>query len=155
MLFLTISQNTQGNTCAGVLFLTKIMAVKRTSANGWFWFLEIYFYNCECFSRIENHAHAIKVHITKVREDVHYLNLLYDHKDYANFDNALSIIMKNFPELTGLQTHTSLEGGNNSEISNWKRDVLNLKKDGEKIVKSLIFWTTLLILFNSCDGKCP
>ena len=86
---------------------------------------------------------------------MHYLNLLYDHKDYANFDNALSIIMKNFPELIGLQTHTSLEGGNNSEVSNWERGVLNLKKDGEKIVKSLVFRTTLLILFNSCDGKCP
>ena len=29
-----ISQNTQENTCAGVLFLTKMMAMKRTSANG-------------------------------------------------------------------------------------------------------------------------
>ena len=93
--------------------------------------------------------------MTKVRECVHFLNLLYDHKDYANFDNAFSIIMKNFPELTGLQANTSLEDGNKFEISNWKRDVLNLKKDGAKIVKNLIFQTTLLIFFNNCEGKCP
>ena len=48
----------------------------------------------------------------KVCESVHFLNLLYDHKDYANFDNAFSIIMKNFPEPIGLQTNTSLEDGN-------------------------------------------
>ena len=47
--------------------------------------------------------------MTKVRESVHFLNLLYDHKDYANFDNAFSIIMKNFPEPIRLQTNTLLE----------------------------------------------
>ena len=93
--------------------------------------------------------------MTKVRESVHFLNLLYDHKDYANFDNAFSIIMKNFPEPIGLQTNTSLEDGNKSEISNWEMDLLSLKKDGAKIVKNLIFRTTLLILFNNCEGKCP
>ena len=93
--------------------------------------------------------------MTKVCESVHFLNLLYDHKDYANFDNAFSIIMKNFPEPIGLQTNTSLEKGNKSEISNWERDVLNLKKDGAKIVKNLIFRLSLLILFNHCEGKCP
>ena len=93
--------------------------------------------------------------MTKVRESVHFLKLLCDHKDYANFDNAFSIIMKNFPELIGLQTNTSLKEGNKTEIFNWKRDVLNLKKDGGKIVKNLIFRTTLLILFNNCEGKCP
>ena len=93
--------------------------------------------------------------MTKVCESVHFLNLLYDHKDYANFDNAFSIIMKNFPEPIGLQTNTSLEDGNKSEISSWERDVLNLKKDGTNIVKNLIFRTTLLILFNNCEGKCP
>ena len=36
--------------------------------------------------------------------------------------------MKNLPEPTGLQTNTSLEDGKKSEISNWERDVLNLKK---------------------------
>ena len=56
--------------------------------------------------------------MTKVRESVHFLNLLYDHKDYANFDNAFSIIMKNFPEPILLQTNTSLEDGNKSEIPN-------------------------------------
>ena len=45
--------------------------------------------------------------MTKVRESVHFLNLLYDHKDYANFDNAFSIIMTNFPEPIGLQTNSS------------------------------------------------
>ena len=93
--------------------------------------------------------------MTKVREYVHFLNLLYDHKNYENFDNAFSVIMKNFPQLTGLQTNTSLEDGNKFEISNWKRDVLNLKKDGTKIVKNLIFQTMLLVFFNNCEGKCP
>ena len=63
--------------------------------------------------------------------------------------------MKNFPEPIGLETNSSLQDGNKSEISNWGRDVLNLKKDGAKIVKNLIFRTTLLILFNNCEGKCP
>ena len=93
--------------------------------------------------------------MAKNPESVHFLNLLYDHKDYTSFDNAFSIIMKNFPEPIGLQTNTSLEDGNKSEISNWERDVLNLKKDGTNIVKNLIFRTTLLILFNNCEGKCP
>ena len=57
------------------------------------------------------------MHITKVRESVHFLNLLYDHKDYANFDD-FSIIMKNFPEGIGLQTNSSLQEGSISEISN-------------------------------------
>ena len=74
--------------------------------------------------------------MTKVREGVHFLNLFHDHKDYANFDNAFSIILKNFPEPIGLQTNTSLEEGSKSEISKWERDVLNLKKDGAKIVKT-------------------
>ena len=67
---------------------------------------------------------------------VHFLNLLCDHKDYANFDNAFSIILKNFPEPIGLQINASLEGSNKSEISNWERYVLNLKKDGAKMVKT-------------------
>ena len=91
-----ISQNTQENTCGGVLFLTKMMAVKRTSANGWFWFLEIYFYNSKRFSRTENHAHAIRCIWPKFVK-VHSLNFSYDHKDYANFDNAFSTITKIFP----------------------------------------------------------
>ena len=62
--------------------------------------------------------------------------------------------MKNFPEAIGLETNSSLQGGNRSEISNWGREVLNLKKDGAKIVKNLIFRTTLFILFNNCAGKC-
>ena len=93
--------------------------------------------------------------MTKVHESVHVLNLLYDHKDYANFDNAVSIIMTYFPEPIGLQTNSSLEDGNESEISNWERDVLNLRKDRAKIIKNLIFQTTLLILFNNCEGGCP
>ena len=93
--------------------------------------------------------------MTKVCESVHFLNLLYGHKDYANFDNAFSVIMKNFPEPIGLQTNTSLEDGNKSEISNWEMDLLSFKNDGAKIVKNLIFRTTLLILFNNCEGKCP
>ena len=77
--------------------------------------------------------------MTKVCESVHFLNLLYDHKDYANFDNAFSIIMKNFPEQIGLETNSSLQNANKCEISNWGTDVLNLKKDGAKVVKNLIF----------------
>ena len=62
--------------------------------------------------------------------------------------------MKNFPEPIGLQTNTSLEDSNKSEISCWERDVLNIKKDRAKIAKNLIFRTTLLLLFNNCEGKC-
>ena len=91
--------------------------------------------------------------MTKILEKVHFLNLLYDHKDYANFDNAFSIIMKNFPEPIELETNSSLQDGNKSENSDWERDVLNLKKDEAKVVKSLFFRTTLL--FNNCEGKCP
>ena len=62
--------------------------------------------------------------------------------------------MKNFPEQIGLQTNSSLQDGNKSKISNWERNVLNLKNIGEKIVKNSIFRKTLLILFNNCQGKC-
>ena len=86
--------------------------------------------------------------MTKVRESVPFLNSLYDHKDYKNCDNGFSILMKNFPEPIGLQTNTSLEDSNKSEISCWERDVLNLKKDRAKIAKNL------LLLFNNCEGKC-
>ena len=82
--------------------------------------------------------------MTKVCESVHFLNLLYDHKDYANFDNAFSIIMKNFLEPIGLQTNTSLEDGK-SENSNWERDVLNPKKDGTNIVKNFYFSITVRV----------
>ena len=75
----------------------------------------------------------------KNRESVHFLNLLYDHKDYTSFDNAFSIIMKDFPEPIGLQTNTSLEDGNKSEISIWEMDLLSLKKNGAKTVKKLDF----------------
>ena len=47
--------------------------------------------------------------------------------------------MKNFSEQTGLETNSSLQDDNKSEISNWGTDVLNLKKDGAKIVKNFIF----------------
>ena len=91
----------------------------------------------------------------KVRESVHFLNFLYHYKDYANFDSASSIIMKNFPESVGLETNSSLQDGSKSENSDWERDVLNLKKDVGKIVKSLIFRITLPMLLNNCKGKCP
>ena len=55
--------------------------------------------------------------MTKNLESVQFLNLLYDHKAYTSFDNAFSIIMKNFPEPIGFQTNISLEDGNKSEIS--------------------------------------
>ena len=77
--------------------------------------------------------------MTKVRESVHFLILLYDHKNYTNFDYAFSIIMKNFPEQIGLETNSSLQDANKSEISNCGTDVLNLKNDGAKVVKNLIF----------------
>ena len=57
--------------------------------------------------------------MTKIREKVHFLNLLYDHKDYAHFDNAFSIIMKNFPEPIELETNSSLQEGNKSENTGW------------------------------------
>ena len=57
--------------------------------------------------------------MTKVCESVHFLNLLYDHRDYANFDKAYSIIMKNFSESIGLEGNSSLQDRNKSEISYW------------------------------------
>ena len=84
---------------------------------------------------------------------MHFLNFLYDHKDYANFDNAFSIVMKNFPEPIRLETNSSLQDDNKSENSDWERNVLNLKKDEEKIAKNLFFRTTLPILFNKCEDK--
>ena len=93
--------------------------------------------------------------MTKIREGVHFLNLFHDHKDYANFDNAFSIIMKNFPEPIELETNSSLQDGNKSENSDWEKDVLNLKNDEAKVVKNLFFRTTLLVLFNNCEGKGP
>ena len=80
---------------------------------------------------------------------MHFLNFLYDHKDCSNFDHAFSIIMKNFPKPIVLETNSSLQDGSKSEISDWERDILNLEKDGVKIVKNLFFRTTLLILFNN------
>ena len=57
--------------------------------------------------------------MTKIRESENLLNLLSDHKDYANFDNAFSIIMKNFPEPIELETNSSLQEGNKSENTGW------------------------------------
>ena len=70
VIFFTISENLREKTCTRVLFLTKMMAVKRISADGCFWFLAICFYNSKCWSRTENHAHASrhKAHMTKVHE---------------------------------------------------------------------------------------
>ena len=97
------SWNLQENTCAGVLFLTKMMAVKRISVDGCFWFLEIYFYNSRRLSRTENHAHALRCKWPKFVK-VHFLKFLYDLKDHGDFDNAFSIIVKNFPEPIRLET---------------------------------------------------
>ena len=41
--------------------------------------------------------------------------------------------MKNFPEPIILETNSSLQDGNKSENSDWERDVLNLKKMGQKL----------------------
>ena len=70
---------------------------------------------------------------------MYFLNFLYDRKDYANFENAFLIIMKNFPEPIGLETNSSLQDGNKSENSDLERDVLNLKRNGAKVVKNLFF----------------
>ena len=130
------------------------MFVKRISADGCFWFLEIYFYNSKCLSRTENRAHAIRCIWPKFVK-VHFLNFLYDHKDYTNFGNAFSFFLKNFPEPIRVETKSSLQDGNKSENSDWEMDVLNLKKGGAKIVKYLFFQTTSLMLFNNLEGKCP
>ena len=105
-------------------------------------------------SRTENHAHTIRC-IWPNFLKVHFLNFLYDHKDYGNFDHAFSIIIKNFLKPIELETNSSLQDGSKSENSDWESDVLNLKKDGAKIVKNLFFRTTLLILFNNWEGKYP
>ena len=78
-----------------------------------------------------------------------FLHFLYDHKDYASFDNRFSIITKNFPEPIRFETNSSLQDGNKSENSDREREVLNLKRDEPKIVKKLFFRTTLLIPFNN------
>ena len=83
---------------------------------------------------------------------MHFLTFLCDRKDYANFDHAFSIIM-NFLKPIGLETNSSLQNGNKSENSHWEKNLLNLKKDGTKIVKNLFFRTTLLILLNNWEGK--
>ena len=41
--------------------------------------------------------------------------------------------MKNFHEQIGLETNSSLQDGNKSEISNLGTDVLNLKSMGQKL----------------------
>ena len=64
-------------------------------------------------------------------------------------------MMKNFPEPVGLETNSSLQDSSKSEISDWEREVLDLKKDVAKIIKSLTFRTELLILFDNCEGKSP
>ena len=61
--------------------------------------------------------------------------------------------MKNFPEPIRLETNSSLQDDNKSENSDWERNVLNLKKDEEKIAKNLFFRTTLPILFNKCEDQ--
>ena len=129
---------------------------KKISANGWFWFLEIYFHNSKRFSRTENYTHAIRCMSSWSKfVKVHFLNFLYDHKCYGNFYNAFSIIMKNFLQPIGLEINSSLRGGSKSENSDWERNALNLKKRWDKNrKKNLFFRTTLLILFNNCEGKC-
>ena len=56
--------------------------------------------------------------------------------------------MKNFPEAIGLETNSSLQDGNKSEISNWGKEVLNLEKDGAKIVKNLNFFEQRYLYFS-------
>ena len=63
---------------------------------------------------------------------VHFLNFSNDCKDYESFDNAFSIIMKNFPEPIGLETNSSLQDVKKSKIFDWEGGVLNLKKDETK-----------------------
>ena len=57
--------------------------------------------------------------MTKIPESENLLNFFYDHKDYANFGNAFSIIMKNFPEPIDLETNSSLQEGSKSENTDW------------------------------------
>ena len=85
--------------------------------------------------------------MTKVGASVHFLNFLYDHKDYPIFDNTFSIIMINFPEPIRLETNSSLQDGNKSENSDWERVVLNLKKEGTKIAKNLFFPNNFIYIF--------
>ena len=59
--------------------------------------------------------------------------------------------MNNFPEQIRLETKSSLQDG--SKLG--EGGLFNLKKDGAKIVKNLLFRITLLIRFNNCKGKYP
>ena len=57
--------------------------------------------------------------------------------------------MKNFKTIR-LETNSSSQDGNKSENS-----LLNLKRDGTKIVKNLFFRTMLIIIFNNWELKYP
>ena len=85
--------------------------------------------------------------MTKVGASVHFLNFLYDHKDYPIFDNTFSIIMNSFPETIGLETNSSLQDGNKPENSDCERVALNLKKDRAEIAKNLSFPNNFIYTF--------
>ena len=85
--------------------------------------------------------------MTKVHESVHVLNFLYNHKDYAILDNAFSKIMKSFPKPIRLETDSILQDGNKSQNSDWERVVLNLKEDGSRILKKLVFSNNVTYTF--------
>ena len=72
--------------------LSSVTRVTQFKSEFDFFKLAIYF-NSKCFSRTENLAHAIRCVWPKFVKVV-FLNFWYDHKDYANFDNAFSLIMK-------------------------------------------------------------
>ena len=107
-----------------------VMAVKWISANGCFWFLEIHFYSSKYFSGTGNHTH------TKGAYDETswkcFLNFFFDHKDYEIFDNALSIVIKNFPEPIRLETNSTLQDGSNLKTLIGRESFWILKKMEQK-----------------------
>ena len=62
-------------------------------------------------------------------------------------DNAFSVIMKSFLEPVRLGTDSILQDGNKSQNSDWERVVLNLKEDGSRILKKLVFSNNVTYTF--------
>ena len=61
-----------------------------------------------------------------------FLNFFFDHKDYEIFDNAFSIVIKNFPEPIRLETNSTLQDGNNLKTLIGRESFWILKKMEQK-----------------------
>ena len=55
--------------------------------------------------------------------------------------------MESFLEPVRLETDSILQDGNKSQNSDWERVVLNLKEDGSRILKKLVFSNNVTYTF--------